>query len=208
MNRLCRALACLAALCFAALPAAAEPISVLRLMAPTALPDMALGQPTAPVTVVEYASMTCSHCAAFNRTVMDTLKSAYIDTGKVHYVLREYPLDQLSFAAFAAARCAPPDKYFAIVDALFLKQDTWAFVDKPVPALIAELQPFGFTGDSFAACLDKSEIINGISEIAERAQKEFGVDGTPTFFINGEKHVGELDLAGMQALLDPLLAPK
>ena len=209
MRKLLPAFVCLVVAAWAATaPVHAAPISIMRLMAPTSLPDMALGQPTAPVTIVEYASMTCPHCGNFDKTVFDTLKTDYIDTGKVYYVFREYPLDDLAFAASMAARCAPADKFFPIVDTLFRTQNDWAFVKQPEPALVAELKPFGFTQDSFSACLQKTEIANGISEIAKRAQTEFGVDATPTFFINGEKHAGEMDVAGMKAILDPLLAKK
>jgi protein-disulfide isomerase len=209
MRKLLPAFLCLVAAAFAAaIPVQAAPISIMRLMAPTALADMTLGQPTAPVTVVEYASMTCPHCGNFDKTTFDTLKTDYIDTGKVYYVFREYPLDDLAFAASIAARCAPKDKFFPIIDTLFRTQNDWAFVKDPEPALVAELKPFGFTQDSFAACLKKTDISNGINEIAQRASKEFGVDGTPTFFINGEKHVGEMDVAAMKAILDPLLTKK
>lgn len=207
MHRLFPAFACLLVAAWAlAAPVQAAPISIMRLMAPTALPDMTLGQPTAPVTIVEYASMTCPHCANFDKTVFETLKTDYIDTGKVYYVFREFPLDELAFAASMAARCAPKDEFFPVVNALFHAQDAWAFVKQPEPALVAELEPFGFTQDSFAACLKKTDIAEGISEIATRASKEFGVDGTPAFFINGEKHAGEMDVAEMKAILDPLLA--
>ncbi len=209
MRKLLPTLACLVVTAWAAAgPVHAAPISIMQLMAPTALPDMALGQPTAPVTIIEYASMTCPHCGNFDKTVFDTLKTDYVDTGKVYYVFREYPLDELAFAASMAARCAPADKYFPIIDTLFRTQNDWAFVQNPEPALVAQLAAFGFTHDSFAACLKKSDIADGIGEIAKRAQTEFGVEGTPTFFINGEKHVGEMDVAGMKAILDPLLAKK
>lgn len=205
MRRLFPAFLCLVAACAVAMPVEAAPISIMRLMAPTALADMTLGQPDAPVTIVEYASMTCSHCGNFNKAVFDTLKTDYIDTGKVYFVFREYPLDDLAFAASIAARCAPRDKFFPIIDALFRSQNDWAFVKNPGPALVAKLEPFGFTQDSFAACLKKTDIANGIGEIAQRASEEFGVDSTPTFFVNGEAHVGEMDVAAMKAILDPLL---
>ena len=207
MRKVLPAFVCLVVAAWAATaPVHAAPISIMKLMAPTSLPDMALGQPSAPVTIVEYASMTCPHCGNFDKTVFDTLKTDYIDTGKVYYVFREYPLDDLAFAASMAARCAPADKFFPIINMLFRTQTDWAYVKDPEPALVAQLKPFGFTQDLFAACLQKTEIANGISEIAKRAQTEFGVDATPTFFINGEKHAGEMDVAGMKAILDPLLA--
>ena len=209
MRKFLLAFVCLVAAAWAPVAsAAAAPISIMKLMAPTSLPDMALGQPTAPVTIVEYASMTCPHCGNFDKTVFDTLKTDYIDAGKVYYVFREFPLDDLAFAASMAARCAPADKAFTIIDTLFRTQNDWAYVKDPEPALVAELEPFGFTQDLFAACLQKTDIANGIGEIAKRAQTEFGVDGTPAFFINGEKHAGEMDVAGMKAILDPLLAKK
>ena len=114
------------------------------------------------MTIVEYVSMTCSHCANFHDATFAALKTNYIDTGKVHYVLREYPIDPLAFGAIMAARCAPGDQYFPIVQALFRNQRRWAFVDQPAPALIAELEPFGFTQDSFAACLKKDDLAQKI----------------------------------------------
>ncbi len=182
------------------------PVSIMKLMAPGPLPDMALGQPSAPVTIVEYASMTCPHCGRFTRDVFPTLKTNYIDTGKVYFVFREFPLDELAFAASMAARCAPKDKFFPIIEALFHDQDNWAYVNNPEPALVKELIPFGFTQKSFEDCLKDTKIADGINQIAQTAQKSFGVDATPTFFINGEKHVGEMDVAGMEAILDPLVA--
>jgi protein-disulfide isomerase len=206
MRKLLPALLCLVVAAWAVTaPVNAAPISIMRLMAPGLLPDMALGQPTAPVTIVEYASMTCPHCGNFNKDTFDTLKSDYIDTGKVYYVFREFPLDDLAFAASMAARCAPKDRFFPIINMLFRNQSAWAYVKNPGPALVSELTPFGFTQDSFATCLKQTDIAQGIGTIAETAQKEFGVDSTPSFFINGEKHTGEMDAAEMKAILDPLL---
>jgi protein-disulfide isomerase len=178
----------------------------MKLMAPGPLDEMALGEATAPVTIVEYASLTCPHCGNFYRTVFDTLKTKYIDTGKVYFVLREFPLDELAFAAVMAARCAPKDKFFPIIDTLFREQNDWAFVYDPQPALVAKLQPYGFTEQSFAACLQKPDLAQAINDVAMRAQKEFGVSGTPAFFINGEKYPGEMNLAALESVLTPLLA--
>ena len=109
-------------------------------MAGEALPDVALGASTAPVTIVEYASMTCAHCAAFYATTFPEIKSKYIDTGKVRFILREFPLDPLAAAGFMLARCAGDDKRNAIVDLLFAQQKNWAFTDKPLEALAALLK--------------------------------------------------------------------
>ena len=190
----------------AAAPARAEPISIMKLMAPGPLPEMALGDPAAPVTIVEYVSMTCSHCADFHESTFKALKTKYVDTGKVYYALREYPIDPLAFAAIMAARCAPEDKFFPIVETLFRDQRTWAFVDKPAPALQAALVPHGFTDESFAACLNRNDLARDISKVAERARDEFDVHATPTFFINGEEHLGAMNFSEIEALLAPFLA--
>ena len=189
-----------------AAPAAAAPISIMKLMAPGPLPDMTLGQSTAPVTVVEYAALTCPHCGHFYRNTFDTLKTKYIDTGKVYFVFRDFPLNQLGFAAYMAARCAPKDKFFSIIDTLFRQQDSWAYVNNPEPALVNELKPYGVTQASFAACLKDTKLANSINEVAQTANKDFGVDATPTFFIDGTKHVGDMDAKQLEAILDPLIA--
>ncbi len=188
-----------------ATPASAEAISTMKLMAPGPLPEQALGKPTAPVTIVEYASLTCPHCANFYNTVFGTLKTKYIDTGKVYFVLREFPLDQLALAAVVAARCAPADQYFPIIDTLFSEQKEWAFVEKPGLALLDKLGKYGFDEASFDQCMARKDLIQSVVTVAQRGQDEFGVDGTPAFFINGEKHSGELDVAKLDAILQPLV---
>jgi protein-disulfide isomerase len=176
------------------------------LLNPAGVQDRPVGAKDAKVIVIEYSSPTCPHCAAFAVDVYPEFKTKYIDTGKVYFVLREFPLDELAFAAVMAARCAPKDKFFPIIDTLFREQNDWAFVYDPQPALVAKLQPYGFTEQSFAACLQKPDLAQAINDVAMRAQKEFGVSGTPAFFINGEKYPGEMNLAALESVLTPLLA--
>ncbi|MCA8930696.1 MAG: DsbA family protein, partial [Alphaproteobacteria bacterium] len=168
------ALAALLTLAAAPAPAAettaTDSIDIAKLMDPGPLPQQALGDPKAPVTIVEYASLTCPHCANFHNTVYPTLKSDYIDTGKVYFVLRDFPLDRLAFAAAIAARCASSMQYFPIMDTLFDNQKDWAFVAQPGAALLAQLQPFGFTEETLNACLQREDISNGIQTIAQRGQ--------------------------------------
>jgi protein-disulfide isomerase len=177
-----------------------------ELMQAGPLGEKALGDPNAPVTIIEYASMTCSHCAQFANTVYRDLKTKYIDTGKVRYILREFPLDSLAVGAVMLARCAPNDGYFPLVELLFEHQRDWAFVEKPLDALFALVRQAGFTQESFRACLANQQILDGITDVRNRGDK-LGVDGTPTFFINGQKHtadeiqtIGELD-----KIIEPLL---
>ena len=176
-----------------------------ELMAGEALPDIAEGARGAPVTIVEYASMTCAHCAGFYAATFPDLKRKYIDTGKVRFILREFPLDPLATAGFMLARCAGDDKRNAIVDLLFAQQKNWAFTDKPVEALATLLKQTGMSQNSFEACLKKQDLYDKIAKVHDRAAEKFGVTATPTFFINGKKETGEMTSEALEKLLGPLL---
>lgn len=176
-----------------------------QLMAEDALPDIALGKSDAPVTIVEYASMTCSHCAAFHVTTYPELTRKYIDTGKVRFILREFPLDPLATAGFMLARCAGDDKRTAIVDLLFTQQKAWAFSDKPVESLANLVKQAGITQERFEACLKDQDLYEKINKVRARASEKFGVKATPTFFINGKKENGEMSIEAMDKLIQPLL---
>ncbi len=182
-----------------------DDVPVDELMAGEALPDLALGSNGAPVTIVEYASMTCSHCAAFYGGTFPELKKKYIDTGKVKFILREFPLDPLGAAGFMVARCAGDDKRNAIVDLLFAQQKGWAFTDKPVEALAGLLRQTGMSQKTFDACLKDQSLYDKIAKVHDRAAEKFGVSATPTFFINGKKQKGEITPDALDNLLAPLL---
>jgi protein-disulfide isomerase len=162
-------------------------VPIDELMKPGPLPDLALGNADAPITVVEYASMTCSHCAHFHNTVWPKLKEKYVDTGKVHFIFREFPLDDLARGASMLARCAGEGKTYPLIAALFAKQDQWAFVRQPLPELFKFAKQAGFTQESFDKCLTDQKLLDDITAIRTRAVEEFGVGATPTFFINGKK---------------------
>ncbi|WP_363349847.1 DsbA family protein [Methylocystis echinoides] len=196
------------ALALALTPAMAEKagsgsVSTTELMAPNALPDIVEGDANAPVTIVEYASMTCSHCAAFHRDVYPTLKKNYIDTGKVKFILREFPLDPLATAAFMLAR-EMGEKRDAMVDLLFAQQKNWAFVDQPLDGLANVLKQAGLGQEKFEAVLKDQDLYKKITDVRARAAEKFGVNSTPTFFVNGEKYTGELSVAD----LDKIVAAK
>ena len=146
-------------------------------MAPGPLPEMALGNADAPNTIVEYASMTCPHCAQFQNVVLPELKTKYIDTGKARFILREFPLDGLAVAAFMLARCAGPDRYFPMVDALFETQKTWAVPGaEPRTSCCRFARQAGFSKESFDKCLADKELFNKIVEIRTHGYEKFGVD--------------------------------
>ena len=173
-----------------------------ELMSPGPLQDISLGRAEAPNTIVEYASMTCSHCARFHTTVLPELKQKFIDHGQARLILREFPLDGLAVAAFMLARCAGDDRYYPMVDALFETQQTWAVpgADGKEKLLLIAKQA-GFSKEKFDQCLADKELFNKIVEVRQRAHEKFGVDSTPTFFINGKRLTGEQDLKNFEAAL-------
>lgn len=191
--------------------AADETVSMTELMSPQPLPDLALGQKTAPVTVVEYASMTCPHCAHFDETAFPQIKKNYIDAGKVRWILREFPLDPLAAAAFMLARCAAeqhgPERYYAMVNTLFHQQETWA-VEKPIPPLMSIAKQAGFTEKSFKDCLANQKLLDEIQAERQRAIDQFHVNSTPTFFINGAKVEGALSYDEFSKKIDTQLKGK
>jgi protein-disulfide isomerase len=184
--------------------ALAETIPDAEMMKPDALPEMSMGNDKASVTVIEYASMTCPHCAHFQETTFPELKKRYIDTGKVRYIFREFPLDTLAAAAFMLARCAgekDSSKYFAMIDTLFRQQRQWA-IEKPIPPLFAISKQAGFTEKTFDACLANQKMLDGIESVRQRAVSKFKVESTPTFFINGTAYPGALEIGEMAKLID------
>lgn len=174
--------------------------SASDLMVPGPLGDKALGKPDAPNVVIEYASMTCSHCQRFHEETFDAFKAKYIDTGNVYFILREYPLDPLATSAIMLARCAPGDKYFPLVDLLFEQQRSWAFVSNPAEALFNMVRQAGFTKETFEACLRDQKILDAVNDVKNRGT-QLGVDATPTFFFNGQKKSGALTLAEIDKIL-------
>jgi protein-disulfide isomerase len=172
------------------------------LMAEPALPDLWLGDAKAPVTIIEYASMTCSHCADFNVRTFPLLKANYIDKGKVRFVLREFPLDPLAAAAAMLARCSG-DKREAVVELLFQQQKNWAFVNNPLEGLRDVVKQTGMGQNAFDTCLNDQALFEKVNAIRDTAAQKFGINSTPTFFINGEKRPGEIPPEALNEVLAP-----
>lgn len=175
------------------------------LMEPGPLGEKALGDPNAPVTLIEYASMTCVHCATFHRDTYPKLKEDYIDTGKVYFIFREFPLDPVSTAAFMLARCVPEQQYFTFVDAMFKNQDKWAFTEDRIGGLTAMAKQAGLTQEKFEECLTNQELLDGVTWVRQRGAQDFDVSSTPTLFINGEMVRGAVSFESLQEKIDPLL---
>lgn len=180
-------------------------VDMARLLEPGVLPEQALGKADAPVTIVEYASMTCPHCATFHEKTLPEFKAKYIDTGKVRMIFREFPFDPRAEAGFMLARCAK-DNYFPMVDVLFRQQQNWAAVQNAKDALLQIAKLAGFSQESFEACLTDQKLLEDVRAVRERGAKDFGVDSTPTFFIDGNRYPGALSIAELSAIIDPLLS--
>ena len=174
---------------------------------PVSLPDMALGPRDASVTITEFASMTCPHCAAFNEKVFPKIKSEYIDTGKVRYVFREFPLDVKAAAGSMLARCIAkddPGKYFAVVDMLFKQQSDWV-LKNTTETLTRIGKQAGLTQQQVEACLKDQALLDKIVADQKYASEVLKVDSTPTFFLNGEKIKGETSFEEFDKRIKSLL---
>jgi len=183
-----------------AVGAALADVSPEALKEPGPLGDVILGNEDAPVTIVEYASLTCPHCAAFAEGTFPKLKEKYIDTGKVRYIFREMPFDDLALAAAMVLRCVPKEKAIPMMEMLFEQQKTW-YSQNAREELFKIAKLSGMTQAQFDACLVNEDVAKGIIAAAERATKEFGVKSTPTFFINGKMAVGNIPLDQLDKMI-------
>lgn len=175
-------------------PAALEEVGPLQ--------DMILGEADAPVTIIEYASLTCPHCAAFHKQVYPMIKEEYIDTGKAKLIFREFPFDSIATAGFMLARCAEPKHYFGFIDVMFEQQSDWLGLGSPMEGIQEIARQGGFSDEQFQECLTDSDVLEGIRWIQERGAKEFEVQSTPTFFINGVKVVGARPFEVLQTIIE------
>jgi len=197
----------------AELPTAEGDVDMAEVLKPGALPDMALGEANAPVTIVEYMSTTCPHCAAFHNNTFDAIKTKYVDSGKVRFVIREFPFDPRAAAAFMLARCKPQNpaeltdaaQYFPMISMLMKQQEVWAAAQDGREALLQMSKLAGFTQESFQACLTNQKLLDDVNAVRERGAKEFGVAATPTFLINGKRYSGDMSVGTMSALIDSML---
>ena len=184
-----------------AFPAAAAPLSTEE-----ALADRVLGDPDAPVEMIGYESLTCPHCASFHADAWPELKEKYIETGKVKFVYRDFPFDALGLRAAMMARCAPQDKYFGTIEALYKSQRHWTRADDPMKALEGIARLAGLDSESFDACMANNDLLDGLLLIRQNAETgEFEVSSTPTFIINGVKIEGARPLADYESIFAPMI---
>jgi len=168
--------------------------TVADVMAPSPLPEMSWGNANAPVTIVEYASLTCPHCRNFHLTVYPDFKRRFIDTGKVRYILREFPIGKTSGNATIALRCAPPDKYLDLYGKFMEQQSSWVSQEVRLDPIYAVARQVGMTRPQFDACLQNQGMIENLKWVKDRGRK-LGIVGTPNFFIGSKLIKKELTIA-------------
>ncbi|EJF90549.1 DsbA family protein [Bartonella tamiae] len=179
-------------------------VDMEKLLAPAKAKDMIEGDVNAPVTIVEYASLTCSHCADFYKNTLPEIREKYIKTGKARLIFRDFPFDPRATAGFMLARCLPEDRFFPMVHVLFEQQMEWAAANDALPPLRKIASMAGLDDKAFNACLENQTILDQVNSSFERG-KELGVTATPTFFINGNKYEGALSVEEMSTIIDSFL---
>lgn len=169
-----------------------------------ALADRVLGNADAKVTIIEYASLTCPHCANFHKDTLPQVEKDWIDTGKAQLIYRDFPTSPTgpSFAASMIARCAPEARYFTFLGAFFRSQATWAISADPVGALTQIAQLGGMSREDVDACLKNADLLDGIRERALDGQTEYKIESTPSFVINGKVVGGEMRYEDFAKLLE------
>ena len=176
------------------------------LESPNPLGEIVLGQADAPVTIVEYSSLTCPHCGAFHRETLPELTEKYIDKGLVKIYFRPFPFDPYATAGAMLVHCVSPAARGSFLDILFKRQQQWIQAEQPMLALQGIAQQAGLSESDFVVCLKDQKRLDGIRNIQSRAADELGVRSTPTFFINGDKLEGNQPLAAFEKVLKPHLA--
>jgi protein-disulfide isomerase len=166
--------------------------------------DRVLGQPGAPITIIEYASLSCPHCAHFAKEVLPKLKEKWIDTGKAKLILRAFPLDEPALRAAMVAQCAPPDRYYPLVEMFFETQDKWVLAKDARAALGRLALLAGIGKKEFDSCVDNKALEDAVTQSRLTASTQLGVNATPTFFINGKKFEGEPSFEAMDQMLSGL----
>jgi protein-disulfide isomerase len=184
-----------------------ESPSVADIMQPGELPEIALGRADAPVVIIKYASMTCPYCRQFQRETFPVLKREYIDTGKVRFIIREFPIGHQSGLATIALRCAPPDKHFVLYDKLMAQQPSWVSQEvRPDPIFKVAAQ-VGMTRAQFDSCRQNRGMIAALNRVKERG-RTLGVIGTPNFFVAGKLVKSVIGIKEIREMVDPIVADR
>ena len=168
--------------------------------------ERSLGNQNAKVTVIEYASLTCPHCAAFHTGPWPAIKKEYIDTGKIKFIFRDFPLDRVALAASMIARCAPAERYFGIISLMFETQDAWRGAANPQAALGSIGQLAGMSAETLQVCVQNRAVFEAVMKQRNDGDQKFKIESTPTILVNGQKIGGSLDIGRFREVVDQALA--
>ena len=173
-----------------------------------ALAERAMGRADAPVTIVEYSSLGCPHCASFHKDTLPRIKTEYLDTGKARLVFSDFPLGGPALAASMVARCAPKDSFFGLIELIFREQERWSRARDPVKELERIARFGGLSEKDVQACLEFQPLLLGLRERAETASRQQGVNSTPTFLIEGTVVSGALPFEAFRDAIEAALRKK
>jgi protein-disulfide isomerase len=179
--------------------------TIADVMQPGALPEISMGRPDAPVTIIKYMSLTCPYCKRFHAQTFPVLKRDYIDKGHVRFILREFPIGFQSGHATIALRCAGPSRYFALYDKFLAQQQVWVSQEVRLDPIFKIASQVGMTRSQFDACFKDQAMIDGLRATKERG-RHLGIIGTPNFFINGKRVKKVIDIDDIRAIVDPIIA--
>lgn len=185
---------------------AASPVSTAMAALATRPSDVVMGSPEAQVTIIEYASLTCPHCAAFHNGTLPAIKEQFVDKGTVKLLFRDFPFDGLALRAAMLPHCVGPERYYGLLGTLFARQEQWRSNPDPLNALAAIARQAGMDDEAFKACLANKAIEDKVLQSRLEGEKTLGVNSTPTLFINGQKYNGVLTIEQMRGVLEPLIA--
>ena len=170
------------------------------------LGDRVLGKADALVTLIEYASATCPHCAEFHETLLPQIKAEYVDTGKVKFIFHEFPLDNNALAVFMLVRCLPEEKFFSTTDIIFKRQQVWAKAPNPGVEVTKIMTEMGMDKATYEACLKKEDLAKTLVDYSKKSAADFSIKGTPALFVNGEYIDGHKEMADIKKALDAAIA--
>lgn len=180
------------------------PLVGVRAQDSAPLPDMILGDPNAPIEIIEYSSMTCPHCAAFHVNTLPELKAQYLDTGRAKLVFREFPLDRVALGVSVIARCMGEERFFDFIDVMFRTQEQWSRSDDPIGEIKKIVRMGGQDPDMVDACLEDQALIDGVLAVRLAGDEQYDISSTPTFIVDGENVPGNMSFEKFDDLLRDL----
>ena len=170
-----------------------------------ALEEKSLGEPDAPIKMIEFASLTCGHCARFHNEVMPAIKEKYINNGKIFFIYKDFPLDKFALKASIISRCSGNKNYFSFLDVFYKKQASWTRSQDPFKSLLKIAKIGGLKDEEIKVCVGNKSIEDGLLKDRLKSSKKYDITATPTIYLNGKKYTGDLTLEALELKINSLL---